>query len=108
MDIYNGKVRIVEKIVNDIVEKLINEEDLMREEIIFLVENFKKVSEQKIPEFDQLRFIVASVLEVGKDMYYEVIWYFSPFKRVQNKYFNQPRRVKKTQDKIDVYIPYDD
>ena len=91
-----------------IVEKLINEEELTREEIIFLLENFEEVSRQEIPEFHHLRFIVASVLEVGKDMYYEVIWYFSSFKRVQNKYPNQPRRVKKTQDKIDVYIPYDD
>ena len=98
----------IDKEKERIVEKLINKEDLMREDIIFLVENFKKVSEQKIPEFDQLRFIVASVLEVGKDMYYEVIWYFSPFERVGKEYPNQPRRVKKTQDKIDVYIPYDD
>ena len=91
-----------------IVEKLIKEEDLTRSEIIFLLDNFEEVSRQEIPEFHHLRFIVASVLEVGKDMYYEVIWYFSPFKRVQNKYPNQPRRVKKTQDKIDVYIPFDD
>lgn len=91
-----------------VAEKLINEEDLTREEIIFLVENFKKVSEQKIPEFDQLRFIVASVLEVGKDLYYEVIWYFSPFNLLGNEYPNQPRKVKKPPEERDVYIPYDD
>lgn len=91
-----------------IVEKLINEEELTREEIIFLLENFKEVSKQKIPEFHHLCFIIASVLEVGKDLYYEVIWYFSPFKRVEKTYPNQPRRVKNTQKKRDVYIPYDD
>ncbi|QHJ76169.1 MAG: hypothetical protein [Caudoviricetes sp.] len=91
-----------------IAEKLINEEELTREEIIFLLENFKEVSRVDIPEFDRLRFIVASVLEVGKDLYYEVIWYFSPFVRVQKEYRTQPRRVKNTQKKRDVYIPYDD
>lgn len=98
----------IDKEKERIVEKLINEEDLTRSEIIFLLDNFEEVSRQEIPEFHHLRFIVASVLEVGKDLYYEVIWYFSPFGRVQKEYRTQPSRVKNTQKKRDVYKPYDD
>ncbi len=49
MDIYNRKERIV--------EKLINEEELTREEIIFLLENFEEVSRQKF-----LNFIICVLL----------------------------------------------
>ncbi|WP_367481850.1 hypothetical protein ABX022_09720 [Snodgrassella alvi] len=100
MDIYNGKVRIV--------EKLINEEDLTRSEIIFLLENFKEVSKQEIHENYTYHTITVSILEVGEDLYYEVAWRFSRWKHIPHEFYSQPIRVKKTQDKIDVYIPYDD
>ena len=91
-----------------IAEKLINEEDLTREEIIFLLENFKEVSKQEIHENYTYHTITASILEVGEDLYYEVAWRFSRWKHIPHEFYSQPIRVKKTPDKKDVYIPYDD
>lgn len=91
-----------------IVEKLINEEDLTRSEIIFLLENFKEVSKREIHENCTYHTITASILEVGEDLYYEVAWRFSRWKRIPHEFHSQPIRVKKAQEKADVYRPYDD
>lgn len=91
-----------------IAEKLINEEDLTRSEIIFLLENFKEVSKREINENYTYHTITASILEVGEDLYYEVAWRFSRWKRIPHELHSQPIRVKKAQEKADVYKPYDD
>ena len=91
-----------------IAEKLINEEDLTRSEIIFLLENFKEVSKREINENYTYHTITASILEVGEDLYYEVAWRFSRWKRIPHEFHSQPIRVKKAPGKADVYIPYDD
>lgn len=98
----------IDKEKERIAKKLINEEDLTRSEIIFLLENFKEVSKREIHENYTYHTIIASILEVGEDLYYEVAWRFSRWKRIPHEFHSQPIRVKKAPGKADVYIPYDD
>ena len=90
-----------------IKNKLINNEYLTEFEIEYMINVFKKVHRSEIEQAYCNHNLVFTVLELGEDLYYKVKHLVSNHEYVDNRYENQPYRVKKEVKTFEVFVPYD-
>lgn len=91
----------------EILNKLINNEDLTEEEIEWMFEEFEEVHGEII-ETHKYHNLIFSVFKVGEDLYYGVNWLRTITDYANNEYDMQPFRVKKTTKTVEVFEPYED